>query len=142
MKLLPYSLLPLLVICCYSTAVHAKIRVSNEKLEVGETVRLSFSAPVDSLTVTYRPSSSVSKQEFLVISPPASSTEWSPQNPGLVQLSYQDRSGTHPTTVSHNISVRFRGFSSSGVAVMLLAFIILFGGAGFAFRTLFQRQDT
>lgn len=142
MKRLTHSLLLLLVICCYATTVNATIRVSNEKLEVGETVTLSFSVPVDSLKVTYRPSSSVSKQEFLVISPPANSMEWAPQNPGLVQLSYQDRSGTSPTTVSHNISVRFRGLSSSGVVVMLLAFIILFGGASFAFRTLFQGQDT
>ncbi|WP_143473236.1 hypothetical protein [Flavilitoribacter nigricans] len=134
-----YLLLILLI--AGSPEARASIEVSNHSPEVGETITLTFSAPVDSLTVTYRPNSSVSKTEVLVNNPPATSMEWASKEPGLVSLSYLDRSGGDAQSVRQDLSIRFEGLSGSGLAVMLFAGIILFGGATMAFRTLFQEQD-
>lgn len=138
-----YQSLIYLLFCCLLTApaARASIEVSKAMPTVGERVTLSFSVPVDTLKVTYRPNSSVAKTETLVNTPPATSMEWSSKEPGLVALSYVDRSGDSPQTVSQSLSIRFDGLSGSGLAVMLLAGVILFGGATTAFRTLFQEQD-
>lgn len=119
----------------------ASIEVSKDSPTVGERITLTFSVPVDTLTVTYRPNSSVSKTEILVNDPPATSMEWSSKEPGLVALSYLDKSGESPQRVRHSLSIRFDGLSGSGLVVMLLAGVILFGGATTAFRTMFQEQD-
>lgn len=124
-----------------SPSALASIEVSKDSPTVGERITLTFSAPVDTLTVTYRPNSSVSKTETLVNNPPATSMEWSSKEPGLVALAYLDKSGESPQRISRSLSIRFDGLSGSGIVVMLLAGVILFGGATTAFRTMFQEQD-
>lgn len=141
MKRRLHKLLPLLVLLTIVTESRASIEPSNASPEVGERITLSFTVPVDTLTVVYRPNSSVSKTEILVNEPPMTMMEWASKEPGLVAMSYLDKSGDSPARVSRNLSIRFAGISESGLVVMILAGIILFGGATIAFRTLFQEQD-
>jgi hypothetical protein len=133
-------LLPFFLITAMPIA-GASIEVSNNEPEVGERITLTFSVPVDTLTVTYRPNSSVAKTEILVNDPPATSMAWSSKEPGLVALHYVDKSGDSLQGVNRNLSVRFSGVSASGIVVMVLAGIILFGGATTAFRTMFREQE-
>jgi len=56
--------------------------------------------------------------------------EWTPKKAGVYQL----LAGSQ----SRNVSVRFSGMSWSGIGLMALAAALLFGGAGWAFRTLFR----
>lgn len=133
--------LPCLFLIMSSSILQASIDVSKDSPDVGERITLTFSIPVDTLTVTYRPNSSVSKTEMLVNEPPANTMEWASKEPGLVALAYLDKSTGSPQRVTRDLSIRFDGVSGSGIAVMLLAGIVLFGGATTAFRTLFQEQD-
>jgi hypothetical protein len=133
--------LAFLLLVMSSPIARASIEVSKASPDVGERITLTFSVPVDTLTVTYRPNSSVSKTETLVNNPPVTSMEWASKEPGLVSLVYWDKSQESPQRVNRSLSIRFDGISGSGIAVMLFAGIVLFGGAATAFRTLFQEQD-
>lgn len=133
-------LLPFLFLLSSSPAM-ATITLSNDAPKVGEKIVISFDVPVDTLTITYRPNSSVAKTEVLVNRPPATSFEWASKDPGLVELSYLDKSGSGPVPETRNVSIYFSGLSFSGLAVMVFAGFILFGGVGFAFRTLFRDED-
>lgn len=137
----PFPAFALVMLMAFCPPARASIEVSQVSPDVGERISLTFSVPVDTLTITYRPNSSVAKTEILVNNPPATTMEWASKEPGLVSLSYLDKSGGNAQRVRRDLSVRFDGISFSGIAVMLFAGIILFGGAATAFRTLFQEQD-
>lgn len=141
MKKIELIYLLLLFLVIHTPIARASIEVSNQKPEVGERLTLTFPVPVDTLTVTYRPNSSVSKTEVVAINPPATSVEWASKEAGLVALAYMDKTQEDPQRVSKNMSVRFQGVSGSGIVVMLFAGVVLFGGAATAFRTLFREQD-
>lgn len=115
----------------------AGIDVSNPAPEVGEKLTLTFDAEVDTLTVVYRPNAAVAETEVIPITPAANTVAWTPKNAGVVALSYSNEGNT----VSKNISVRFEGVSYPGIIVMILAGLILFGGAISAFRTLFRDKE-
>ena len=87
-----------------------------------------------SILVTYRPNSQTSHEETLELA--GSSVEWTPRDAGIVQLSVRGADGA--TITSRNVAVRFGGFPASGLAVMLVAATILFGGAIFAFLALLR----
>ncbi len=139
MRLLP-NILCALIIFLGATGLGANISLADPSPVAGQPVRVTFSVPVDTLLVTYRPNSALVRTEMVILSPATTSAEWTPTSAGLAQLSYLDRTGEAPANVSHNVSVRFDGLSGSGLAVMVVAGLILFGGAGFAFQTLF-RED-
>lgn len=120
----------------------ATIDVSNASPVVGEKIKITLDHPADTLTVSYRPNSSVVKTAYIVNNPSEKSFDWVPEYPGVVALSYVDKSNGGNTTVSRNLSIRFDGLSVSGLLVMLFAGTVLFGGAGFAFRTLFAEPTS
>lgn len=95
---------------------------------VGQPATLRFSAPVDTVLVTYRPNSAVARRDTIRIGG-FESVKWTPAQAGVVQIRLTD--GT-----AQNVSVQFARLPLSGVLVLLVAGCILFGGATFAMRKL------
>ncbi|MGI9173915.1 MAG: hypothetical protein ACR2GR_01165 [Rhodothermales bacterium] len=95
----------------------------------GEAIDVAVPQGADTLVVTYRPSSAISHTVMLPTGG-ARSVSWTPEEAGVVALS---AGGT-----SENVSVRFRSVPPGGLLILLLAGTILFGGAGFALKKLFE----
>lgn len=111
----------------------AQIEVSPNSPVEGETVSLDFTEPVDTLKVTYRPGATTSTSETLLLNG-ATSTEWTPTQAGVVELAIGE-------DTEQNVSVQFRETSGLGLFVMIVAGMILFGGIGFAFRSMMNNGD-
>lgn len=112
----------------------AQIQLSTETPTEGERITVKVEKPAKELVVTYRPNSAVTHRDTFRLNPAAKVFEWTPDRAGIVALSV-------PEQGSMNISVRFQGVSTSGIAVMLVAGSLLFGGAAFAFRLLFRDEE-
>ena len=106
----------------------AQITLSEEKPEEGRTVSVTVPPGVDTLRVTYRPSSSIPHVELLSVS--GGVVAWTPQQAGVVRLAVSE-------SERRNVSVRFQTLPVSGIVVLLLAGAILFGGCAYAFSKLF-----
>jgi hypothetical protein len=93
------------------------------------TVTDAGGAPVAGATVTatYRPNSQTSRAHELAPTDAAGRTRWTAEDAGIVTLAAKSASGE--PLASRNVSVRFGGMPASGVAVMLIAGTLLFGGA-------------
>lgn len=102
------------------------VSVSPEIPVRDEPVRVTFSAAVDTATVTYRPGAITASTE--TYTPGASTFEFTPTRAGVVSVA--------AAGASQNLSVRFQSAPASGILVMLFAGLILFGGAGIALRAL------
>lgn len=109
----------------------AQIQLSNEEPVAGEPVTITLAQAESQVVVAYRPNSSVVRRDTLRADSPSTEFSWTPEKAGVVALS--------TASASKNVSVRFQGFSYSGLIVMLLAGGILFGGVIFAFRVLFRK---
>ncbi len=92
----------------------------------GEPVTVTFSEPVDSVTVTYRPGAVTAQEE--VFTPGSAVFEFVPERAGVVSVASGD--------ASQNLSVRFQGTPLGGLIVMVLAGLVLFGGAAISLRAL------
>jgi len=112
----------------------AQIQLSSERLVEGQKVHIKLQEPAGQLVITYRPNSAVVHRDTLFADPPATSFVWAPDRAGVVALRVPGRSAL-------NVSVRFKGISGSGIAVMAIAAGLLFGGATFAFRLLFKDEE-
>ena len=101
----------------------------------GKEARLRWLGPATAkLSAVYRPESEVPESEALT--PDAEGrVSWKPKTAGLVQLlaTLDDKS-----TVKALVSVRFASTFSIGLVVMVLAALILFGGAFFSIRALLR----
>ena len=93
---------------------------------VGEPVRVTFSEPVDSVTVVYRPGAISAVTE--TFTPDAAAFEFTPDRAGVVSVTSGD--------AAQSLSVRFRTAPLSGLVVMVLAGLVLFGGAAVSMRAL------
>ncbi|WP_420454499.1 hypothetical protein [Rubrivirga sp.] len=93
----------------------------------GETVTVTFDAPADSVTVTYRPGAITATTE--TFTPGSTTFEFEPSRAGVVSVAAAGGTG-------RSLSVRFRGAPLSGIVVMVLAGLVLFGGATLALRAL------
>ena len=103
----------------------AQITSSTEAPVVGEPLTLRFDAPVDTLTVTFRPGAAAStvRTERVVLGGQTSYT-WTPTQAGVVQVAANG--------ATQNLSVRFTSLPALGLLIMVLAGLILFGGAAYA----------
>jgi hypothetical protein len=110
----------------------AQYTLAPEDLYVGTPVTITLAQPADTLTVTYRPNSSITSREILPTNG-LQTVEWVPQKAGVAALST-------PTGGAQNVSVRFQQAPVSGIIVLLLAGLILFGGIIFAFIKLFRNN--
>ncbi len=97
---------------------------------LGQESTLRFGMPVDTVFVTYRPNSSIAARDTIRIGG-FDSMKWMPKQAGVVQIGL-------PGGASQNVSVRFTEPPVSGIFVLILAGLILFGGAIFAMRALFS----
>lgn len=102
-------------------------------LYVGQTVELADGLPSDTVVVAYRPSSSITERDTLFRE--VGLLHWTPRQAGVVQLATPDG------TVRATYSVRFDSPPLWGWAVLFGAGLILFGGATYAFRKLFEGDD-
>lgn len=100
-------------------AAQAIVDVAPDAPVRGEPVRVTFSAPADSVRVIYRPGAISADTAYFT--PTAATFEFVPARAGVVAVA---AGGT-----SQNLSVRFQRAPGAGIAVMVLAGLILFGGA-------------
>jgi len=104
------------------------INVSPDILFKDQKATINLSEASDTVTITYRPNSQVERVIQLTSPTAVKSFEWLPENAGVVAINTPAESTT--------VSVRFSGVSGSGIFIMLLAGLLLFGGATYAFRLL------
>lgn len=119
-------LLPLLLLLAAPLAAQDVVSITPEQPTRGEPVTVTFSAPVDSVTVTYRPGAITAHREMFA--PGSAAFEFTPSRAGVVSVAAGD--------ASRSLSVRFRGTPVSGLLVMVLAGLVLFGGAAVSLRAL------
>lgn len=93
----------------------------------GEPIVVTFDAPADTVTITYRPGAVTARVETLT--GVGETFEFTPARAGVVAVA---AAGGTP----RSLSVRFVSSPLSGIAVMILAGLILFGGAAIALRAL------
>ncbi len=100
----------------------------------GEAVRVTLPDTARALLATYRAGSDIlAETDTLRADASGGTVTWTPRQAGVVNLTVPGAGGP-----SQNVSVRFRAVPPGGVAVLVLAGCILFGGAAFAFRKLFE----
>lgn len=116
----------------WPTTTAAQFTLSPETPVIGETVTITLPEAADVLTVTYRPNSSVPRIEEIATNG-LTTVSWTPTNAGVVALA--------AGSASMNTSVRYQSAPMGGIFVLIVAGLILFGGAIFAFRLLFQDDD-
>lgn len=102
------------------------VSVEPEAPTIGEPVRVTFSEPVGSVAVVYRPGAISAVTE--TFTPGAAAFEFTPDRAGVVSV---DAGGG-----AQNLSVRFRSAPLAGLVVMVLAGLVLFGGAALSLRAL------
>ena len=122
MRVLPL----LLLLAAAPLAAQEVVSVTPEQPTRGEPVTVTFSQPVDSVTVTYRPGAITAHSE--TFAPGTATFEFTPERAGVVSVAAGD--------AARSLSVRFRGAPLGGIVVMVLAGLILFGGAAISLRAL------
>lgn len=109
-----------------SASAQEVVSVTPDAPTVGEPVTITFSEPVDDVTITYRPGAVTASTE--TFSPGASAFTFSPDRAGVVSVAAGD--------ATQSLSVRYVGVPLGGLVVMILAGLVLFGGATLALRAL------
>ena len=91
------------------------------------------------IQATYRPQSDVELQEVIGKTDAVGAITWTPRAAGLVTLggAWAAESG-ETASASNTLSVRFGGVPPQGVAMMIIAALILFGGAGYSIARLMR----
>jgi hypothetical protein len=105
-----------------------RIDVLPRVLVVGDKATLTFDAPVQSLVLTYRPNSAIPLVDTVAVGG-FTSIRWTPEQAGVVRVAV-------PGGPSRNLSVRFAALPVAGIVVLILAGLILFGGAAWAMTKL------
>ena len=116
----------LLLAVAASASAQDIVSVTPDAPTRGEPVTVTFSQPVDSVRVTYRPGAVTAHAE--VFTPGAAAFTFTPERAGIVSVA----SGG----ASRSLSVRYIGVPIAGLIVMVFAGLVLFGGAGLALRAL------
>ncbi|MBW3565297.1 MAG: hypothetical protein KY459_11270 [Acidobacteria bacterium] len=97
--------------------------------------------PVGSATVSaeYRPNSRTMVAEAIGTTDASGNVEWTPSDAGLVRLT-AIAAGSEEAIASKAVSVRYVSFPIEGILTMLIAGIILFGGAGLGMSILMREE--
>lgn len=123
----------LILFLAVSFSLPAQIRLTEEPPVAGRENSITLEEPATEVIVTYRPNSAVIRRDTLRAPQPVTAFTWTPGRAGVVNL--------QTATASRNLSVRFNTFSWAGLVVMIAAAVVLFGGAGLAFRILFRDEE-
>lgn len=112
------------------------LAAENERPRIGDTVRLTVLAggtPLAGARVAavYRPNSSTTSTEHLAPTDAAGTVFWTPSAAGPVRLEARPTEAAEdaPPAASLAVAVRYGGFPVSGMAIMLIAGVLLLGGA-------------
>lgn len=83
----------------------------------------------------YRPNSQTSHSETLPPADGAGQVRWVPEDAGIVTLTaHPPGAGAEtPPLATVNVAVRYGGFPGRGVVIMVIAGVLLFGGAALGF---------
>jgi len=110
--------------------------VEDEYPTVGEFTMLSIVAVLDNapyeVSVTYRPNSETVTTKTIGALDDEGRIEWKPEFAGLADLSIKEGSGNK--VASKFVSVKYPSAPISGIAIMLLAGTLLFGGAALSLK--------
>lgn len=90
------------------------------------------------LTVCYRPNSATEITDDPVPFDADGSIEWTPRSPGIASLSVTDSEGR--PLASKDVAIRFSEVPFAGIAVMILAGLLLFGGAAYSLAQALRAQ--
>lgn len=95
--------------------------------------------PIPGVTVSalYRPNSETAHTERIGVTGPDGSLSWTPADAGVVTLQAAGEEGAAPLAQAQ-VAVRFGGFPPVGLAVMIFAALLLFGGAALGFWLLLR----
>lgn len=105
--------------------------VEPEQPTAGVPARVTFDAPIDVLLVTYRPGSAPLARTDTLRAGGATSVEVTFEQAGVARIAL-------PGGPSRNVSVRFARAPLGGIAVLVVAGLILFGGAAFAMAKMLE----
>ncbi|MBD3161404.1 MAG: hypothetical protein GF346_04275 [Candidatus Eisenbacteria bacterium] len=89
------------------------------------------------VTVTYRPNSEVAETHLLGRTDASGRVRWRPAAAGIATITAE---AEEIDPVELTVSVRFREPPWLGIAMLILAAMILFGGNGYAFAKTFARR--
>lgn len=134
MKRVPLAVL-VLALTAPATGLSQEIRLNQPYPLMNRPVKVSVTddgSPVVEATilVTYRPNSQTIDTETLVTNQRGVAL-WRPRDAGIARLELRSDDPQHAALSTLNVAIRFGGPPASGVAVMIVAGILLFGGAGF-----------
>jgi hypothetical protein len=123
-------------------AAAVEIVIASDSPLRGEPVAVTVTdggAPVAGARVEahYRPNSQTASREELAPTGADGRTEWTPHLAGIVTLAVLDPEGGAPPA-SVNTAVRMGYFPASGIAVMVIAGLLLFGGAAIGMTMLLR----
>ncbi len=90
------------------------------------------------VTARYRPNSETSFTETLAPTDSAGSVLWTPRDAGIVTLEARASTVDEAPIATHDVAVRFERFPPAGLAIMIFAALLLFGGAGFGMTMLLR----
>lgn len=129
-------------------APETTLETSDERPLRASTVRLTVRhglAPAAGARVTaiYRPNSTTSVSEELTPVDASGTLMWTPTHTGPVTLEVRP-AGADPETpavASHTVAVRYGGLPASGLLIMVVAGVLLFGGAAVSFILLLKNPD-
>lgn len=134
-------------------AAAVTVAADDERPRIGDTVRITVLAggtPLAGARVAavYRPNSSTTSTEHLAPTDAAGTVFWTPSAAGPVRLEARaaEAAENAPPAASLAVAVRYGGFPPSGMAIMLIAGVLLLGGAAYGMATLLregppQRRD-
>ena len=110
-----------------AAAQGAPISFSPEPVVRGQAVTVRFAEPADTVRFTYRPNSDLASTEAVAIGG-ATEVQWTPREAGLVAVS--------TPAATRSVGVRFTRLPVLGLTVLILAGLVLFGGATLSLRAL------
>ena len=135
MKKLLIPMIFLILLSLPATVLAREITLSTSPPVEDEALTLILvaeDAPACRLKVIYRPNSETAKEEEVGAFRGDGTIQWTPSAPGIASL--QAVGPDNEVLVSENVAIRFSGIPAYGVLVMVLAGILLFGGAGVSLR--------
>lgn len=97
----------------------------------GQPILVTLDEPAESVQVVWRPKSAIS--DTVTLDTQGTSFMWTPTRAGVATVVTPNG--------SQNISVRYDSFPGSGILVLVLAAVILFGGAGFSMGKLLSGDE-
>ncbi|MHC4944563.1 MAG: hypothetical protein ACYTG7_16215 [Planctomycetota bacterium] len=89
------------------------------------------------LSVIYRPNSATEMKEDPAPFSEEGMITWTPQAAGIATLTVLDGAGE--TITSEDVSICYSGIPASGILTMILAGVLLFGGAAFSLTMALRR---